>query len=299
MKQLKFFSIVQVLFALTIIGGTVLFMMTRQQTQAGTEPILTPSYLAYIVYDFTPTPTATATPLPTNTPVPTAVNETSADTSVIQGLANSSFNTTSVIYTGYHKSGCFNASQTLGINRGLIKFNIPSTPAGATIANATLNVHLAAVCWLQNGSRSIRAIRLNENWTASNVTWNNQPGRAGSASGSLSILVSPNVNFDWYSMDITGLVQSWSNGSTPNRGLMLRSPEDGDDSFAWILFGSEDNSNGIAPYLTITYNNGQTAVVAFNNIQPDLDASHAATCGTTAEGMSYCALDAALPVLEE
>lgn len=299
MSRSKLIFFVQVLFAFIVLGGTLLFATTQQQTQAGDEPLLTPSYLAFIIHEFTPTPTATNTPTPTNTPVPTAVINTSGDTSVIQGFASTNLSGSTAIYTGYHKSGCFGASDTLKDSRGLLKFNIPNTPTGATITEATLNIHLAAVCFENSGSRSVKAFPITESWSVSDVNWNNQPDRASSSSGSVSIQLRSNQDFDWHSMEITDLVSNWASGSVTNNGLMLRSPENSNSDFAWILFGSEDNSNNITPYLEITYSNGATALVSFNDTTPNLNASPASTCSTTADGISFCALDGLLPFTDE
>jgi hypothetical protein len=70
---------------------------------------------------------------------------------------------------------------------------------------------------------------------------------------------------------------------------MLRSPEDSDNDFAWVVFYSQEYGNA-SPYLTIRYSNGTTAVIALNDMTANTDLSFTTTCNATSDGLSFCGL---------
>jgi parallel beta-helix repeat protein len=66
--------------------------------------------------------------------------------------------------------------------RALVRFNLPSIPAGCTVTNAKLRLYATSY----KSGRTLKAHRLASSWTESNVRWNNQPDTAGAAATTTS-----------------------------------------------------------------------------------------------------------------
>ena len=120
-------------------------------------------------------------------------------------------------------------------------------PAGASISSAVLQLNCT------NFGNMMRIYRLTQSWNENEATWNQRslgvawgaPGADGTASR-----VSTYVNGDCTvtglrSIDITSLVQEWSNGS-PNYGVVVT--DTGTDG---IDFGSSESAS--SPVLTVQY----------------------------------------------
>jgi hypothetical protein len=60
----------------------------------------------------------------------------------------------------------------------------------------------------------------------------------------------------WYSFDVTNLVRGWVNGTLPNNGIMLRSPETSGPNLRF--FSTREGGN--SPQLVITYGGSLTSV---------------------------------------
>jgi hypothetical protein len=88
--------------------------------------------------------------------------------------------------------------------------------------------------------------QVDEPWTESSVTWNNQPD-----STNISKINGVGTGLDYYDWDTTGLVQGWLNGAT-NNGLALWS--DTESTFGWRGFASQESVSPPAPpQLIVTY----------------------------------------------
>ncbi len=165
-----------------------------------------------------------------------------ADASALEGIPNTNDGTDSTMWTGYEHCSDFS-----GITRSLVKFDLSAIPAGAQIAQASLSLFLDGSCDTGNNSRTVTTYRLTSDWGETAVTWNTKPGFA-EAYGSST--VSSRV-FQRYSVDVTNLARAWVNGTYPNYGLMLRSPESSNS--ARLAFGTRQAGSSYAPYITITY----------------------------------------------
>ena len=131
--------------------------------------------------------------------------------------------------------------------RSLIKFDLSEIPPGTAIESATLNVrHYASLDTSRNNAQTITSFRVGSPWSACSTTWSNQPS-IGEAYGSVAV---PFDTGNWYSIDVTGILQGWVNGAFPNHGLWLRGPETSDNP-AFRAFYTEDSSYD--PYLSIVY----------------------------------------------
>jgi hypothetical protein len=215
---------------------------------------------------------------------------TSADVDVLEGSPNTNFGDSHSMWVGYDH--CVPQK----VNRGLIWFDISAIPAGTSITQATLRLHLASSCDYANRSHTVQVYRTSGNWAEMSVTWNSKPAYA-EAYG--STLVSSQM-WGWYSFDVTGLVQGWVNGSFANQGLMLRGPESSGSSSARLGFYTRDNSDTTYdPHIVITYASTTSADVPEEQITSPAEYSPTAqdvagvTLDTAEVGWSTFAADAA------
>jgi hypothetical protein len=104
--------------------------------------------------------------------------------------------------------------------RGLLKFNLSSIPANATITSATLYLY-------ERGNKTGQTTyiyRVTSDWNENTVTWSNWSLPGGDFDNSISYFAYlPDQNNCMLTMDTTNLVQAWVNGSYNNYGLMLYS----------------------------------------------------------------------------
>jgi hypothetical protein len=125
-----------------------------------------------------------------------------------------------------------------GIANAYVWFRSPA-PAGAVITQALLTL---TVKNSSTGSRTVSARRANATWSASKLTWNNQPGQGPNDSttsiGSLS-------NGSTVVLDVTQFVQAFANG-TPNYGWRITT-----SSSSSVHFYGFNSSH--APKLTVTW----------------------------------------------
>ncbi|MBX7233866.1 MAG: DNRLRE domain-containing protein, partial [Caldilineales bacterium] len=175
---------------------------------------------------WTPTPTPTATPTWTPTPTPTPIPQPTtvtlipnSDACVLQGYPTLNAGRTTDMWAGYDDQPNRNAQ----IVRGLVRFDLSSVPAGATVTNAKLRVYYSGYRDFSGHVSTITAYQTTGDWQETSVNWNNEPG-FGASYGSVSIAA--NTNWGWRELDVTALVQGWMNGALANQGIMLRGPEE-------------------------------------------------------------------------
>ncbi|MFF2879155.1 DNRLRE domain-containing protein [Gottfriedia sp. NPDC057991] len=137
------------------------------------------------------------------------------------------------------KSGYYDASS--GTNYSFIKPSI-SGLSGANISSATFDIYTG-----HSASSSATTVWLDKvtsaDWSASTITWNNQPSSTNIATDSVA-------KGDTASFNVTNTVKGWVNGSIPNYGFKVH--ENGQGSTYWKKFYSEENSTN-QPKLTINY----------------------------------------------
>jgi parallel beta-helix repeat protein len=103
--------------------------------------------------------------------------------------------------------------------RALVRFNLPSIPAGCVLDAATLRVYASSA---SSSQRTLQAFRLSGSWTESGVTWSNQPAMTGSA-------VTTTSGTGYRGWSVAALVQAmYSSGS--NNGFLIKDATEGQDA---------------------------------------------------------------------
>jgi len=109
----------------------------------------------------------------------------------------------------------------------------------------------------------IRALRITGSWTASNVTWANQPGGGAQKYADYNPAHGYNSSCDsgdatW---DITAMDQDWADGAYPNNGIKLKAVDE-TSIYTWRKYRSANYNGGgssYAPHIDITYSTYPTA----------------------------------------
>lgn len=213
----------------------------------------------------TSTPTATGTSTPTLTPEPTRAPvkvvfqqdldgyQGAQDTTIYQFDADNSY-----LYTvDPLKVG---EKQRLA---SVLRFELISVPVDAYITSATLELY--AVGWSAPGDGvTVGAYAITQTTVLDELTWT--AARAGAPWGApgcnsvtsdrrpdpeASVLVTELGR--WYRLDVTSLVQSWTNRSLPNNGLLLRAPLDLLDPQIFFFASAEHRDRNLRPRLLINY----------------------------------------------
>jgi hypothetical protein len=131
--------------------------------------------------------------------------------------------------------------------RGLLRFDLSSIPANATVTSATL--------YLYEGSNKTGQItyiyRVTSSWneaTANWVTWSVPGGDFDSSTAYFTYL--PNQSNCMLTMGITSLVQAWVNGNYNNYGMMFYSTG---PNHIISYTSKEDGNSNEWPKLDIVY----------------------------------------------
>jgi hypothetical protein len=172
-----------------------------------------------------------------------------ADTTIIQGAASSSYGSATTMLAGYGHSGCLGWDAK--VTRSLVKFDLSDIPQGTTISEAKLYLYLAGTCYYTGHSQP-RTVTLYRNTAdfSSSTTWNSRPSFS-EAAGAASVSVTTG---GYKAFNVTTAVRRWINGTRVNYGFTVRGPETSGSEFALLEFATL-NASGTSydPYLQITY----------------------------------------------
>ncbi len=137
----------------------------------------------------------------------------SGDASVLQSDPNNStYGSSSNTYAGTYSSNG-------GNGRFLVKFTLPTAPAGCAVATATLRIYDR----VPSSGRTIQAYQANSSWTEGSTNWNNQPTTTGTA-----VTATAPSSAGWMTWGVTSIVQAQYAGA--NNGFLLRdATENGSD----------------------------------------------------------------------
>ncbi|MDO8688675.1 MAG: DNRLRE domain-containing protein, partial [Dehalococcoidia bacterium] len=132
-------------------------------------------------------------------------------------------------------------------DRAFVHFDTAGLPANKTIVSASLSVYMAAAPGVL---RSYLVYRAAAAWTASTITWNNQPGVASSATDTADIGTISGV---WVNWDVTADVQAFVNGS-PNYGWRINDSVEGSSTnYQASFYSAEYTDPTYYPQLVVSY----------------------------------------------
>jgi hypothetical protein len=123
--------------------------------------------------------------------------------------------------------------------RALVRFNLPSIPAGCVLDAATLRVYAGAA---SSGQRTLQALRLNGSWTETGVTWQNQPATTGTAATTTS-------GTGYRQWNVAAIVQNQYSSGT-NNGFLIRDATENQDA-EQQFYAREKGEN--PPQLVVTF----------------------------------------------
>lgn len=145
------------------------------------------------------------------------------------------------------------------VYRGLLKFDVSSIPATATVNAATVSLFLAASQSYSNEISSYGFQLAGKPWGRptwnttgiSTTTWN-----GGDPTGDVNGVRNLDGQSEGFK-EFTGLgpwVQGWANGTIPNDGLVLKQVNEDTNNVLWFKSSSPSEENdGQRPYLEVTY----------------------------------------------
>jgi CSLREA domain-containing protein len=165
----------------------------------------------------------------------------SADTWLLQSSSSSNYGNDSAIKVD---------SKAGGNARVLVRFNLPTIPAGCNVMSARLRLYASSY----QAGRTLQALQVSAPWTESAVTWSNQPMTTGTA----ATVASGSGYREWI---VTSQVQSMYTGS--NHGFVVRDSVEGGSGIEQA-FNSRENGTNNPPRLVLTFGEG-TPSGAFGN----------------------------------
>ncbi|MBK7238075.1 MAG: tandem-95 repeat protein [Sterolibacteriaceae bacterium] len=169
--------------------------------------------------------------------------------------------------------------ETNDLQRALVQFDLSSIPTGATISSATMNLNATQV----GGSIGIGAYQVLQSWAEASTTWNQRSSGSNwsSAGGTYNATATDSITataLGVQAFNLTGLVQAWSAGTQQNYGMLVGSPDGGDNRT--VTYDSREGT--VPPVLRVIY-------TLPANAAPSLDAGKSPVLSAIGE-------DAAAPV---
>jgi RHS repeat-associated protein len=107
-----------------------------------------------------------------------------------------------------------------GAARSLIKFALPSVPAGTTLTSADLQLYYDQTFTTGSNSVPMQALAANAAWNPATATWSNASSIGGPVAGTTS--TQANALGVWNDFPVTSTVQSWLNGTLTDNGFVLK-----------------------------------------------------------------------------
>jgi len=125
-----------------------------------------------------------------------------------------------------------------------LKFDLSSIPSGSIVASASLNLYETT----GQSDSTIRVYQVIEDWSESEVTFNNSPNNGSSVLASTTVPGDTQFSYvSWSDTGLTDLIEDWINGTEDNYGLVLKS-----ETALYTNFRSREYSGtDYDPYLEI------------------------------------------------
>jgi hypothetical protein len=155
--------------------------------------------------------------------------------------------------------------------RNLLRFDVSSLPAGATVQSASLTLYVTS---RSNSNTMTAAVYpVLRYWNAGYATWATVDGsiawttagcngmgtdRSGTAAASVTFNV---ASGSVTTPDLTALVQGWVDAPASNYGVLLR-PQGGAGIVNYYIASAQNATLAYRPKLTVTYTTGGTAMQA-------------------------------------
>ncbi|NUP48289.1 MAG: DNRLRE domain-containing protein, partial [Catenulispora sp.] len=143
--------------------------------------------------------------------VVSSTSSTSANVMILADGATTNYDTSWRLSVG---------TTTTGAARSLIKFAMPSVPAGTTITSADLKLYYDQTFTTGSNTVPMQALAANAAWNPATATWSNASSIGGPVAGTTSMQA--NALGVWNDFPVTSTVQSWLNGSLANNGFVLK-----------------------------------------------------------------------------
>ncbi|MFA4870821.1 MAG: DNRLRE domain-containing protein [Pedobacter sp.] len=223
----------------------------------------TPPPTVIPTYTVSPTISPTIQPTGSQTPIPTTGIFPIADTSIKSGQPSLNRGGIPWIDVGTL------AGSGYGNYRGLLMFDILGTPANTTIKSATLRLKYEGDN--RNTPTTVGVYRPSSSWNSAS-TWNSFTPAGGSwydkngvsfGTTPYSQVIHPLGSNADINLDVTALVQSYTDGTYPNTGFFLKANE---IESSYLTFHSSEASESLRPLLIIEYNTGITPTQLNNDI---------------------------------
>lgn len=159
---------------------------------------------------------------------------------------------------------------TPGILRSLIKFDLSSIPADATISSAKLSLHHnpTSTAAGQAGANASWLQRVTSAWEENTVTWNTQP--TTTTQNQAALATSASSSQDYLNINVKKMVKYQFLHPSANYGFMLRL-QDETVIYSSMKFASSDYSNpSLRPKLKVCYTtpNGEKQISHEVELEP-------------------------------
>lgn len=162
-------------------------------------------------------------------------------------------------------------SANTGPRRALLRFDLSSIPANATVVSSTLRLVQSS----KGGATStVSVYRATQAWTETTVTWSSF-GSGGSYSPTAVTSFQAPTGSAVHNLNLTGLVDSWVAGDVPNHGIVLSEPS----VVRTSIKSSENSTPADRPGLTVCYVTCSDGVQNGDETGVDCGGSTCAPCG--------------------
>lgn len=146
-----------------------------------------------------------------------------------------------------------NVNQGNDTIRGILQFDLSQIPANSMITDAKLSLfHFANDGYTQQeGENEMLIQRVNQDWSETEITWNNKP--TTTEVNQQTVARSTSVTQNYLDIDVSTLVQDMVDSSSTSFGFMLKM--ENELAYKALTFASsEHTASNLHPKLEITYN---------------------------------------------